>query len=157
MPDEMVEKAQTLDDAIDNALIAWGMGWDMDGVMACLKEAKDRAALSSASAEPVAWRTKRHPQEIGHALTDAGMTADEWNRLGFAVEPLYTRPPSEAAIRADERADVDRTAAEMAVSSLCGADDGDMSQEWQLSGHQIINLIVMGIKHATAIRARGGR
>lgn len=51
--DEMVEKAQTLDDAIDNALIAWGMGWDMDGVMACLKEAKDRAALSSASAEPV--------------------------------------------------------------------------------------------------------
>lgn len=45
--DEMVEKAQTLDDAIDNALIAWGMGWDMDGVMACLKEAKDRAALAA--------------------------------------------------------------------------------------------------------------
>lgn len=116
MPDEMVEKAQTLDDAIDNALIAWGMGWDMDGVMACLKEAKDRAALSAANAEPVA---------------------------------------TEAAIRVDEMAALDRTAAEMAVSSLCGADDGDMSQEWQLSGHQIINLIVMGIKHATAIRARG--
>ena len=54
-----VEKvAKALDDAIDNALIAWGMGWDMDGVMACLKEAKDAAALAAAEAEtqPVAWQ-----------------------------------------------------------------------------------------------------
>ena len=53
--DRVEKAARALDDAIDNALIAWGMGWDMDGVMACLKEAKDAAALSAAHAEPVAW------------------------------------------------------------------------------------------------------
>lgn len=47
MPDRVEKVARALDDAIDNALIAWGMGWDMDVVMACLKEAKDAAALAA--------------------------------------------------------------------------------------------------------------
>jgi len=34
---EMARKAKALRDAAENVLIAWGMGWDLDGVMDVLK------------------------------------------------------------------------------------------------------------------------
>lgn len=52
--DRVEKAAKALDDAIDNALIAWGMGWDMDDVMTYLKKAKDAAALAAeAETQPV--------------------------------------------------------------------------------------------------------
>lgn len=52
----------------------------------------------------VAWRSKAYGGQMGHDLTDAGLTATEWARAGRKVQPLYDHPP---AARADRDAVVE--------------------------------------------------
>lgn len=196
--DEMVARAQTLDDAIDNVLIAWGMGWDMDGVMACLKEAKDRAALSAAHAEPVANGADEFGAHIlsgaigsidgreigpGHVVLSeeryalllqafraetqpvardpsrfSRLSQDERPvirdrpdpTLGFISTAELLASPSEAAIRADERAATCKEGLQVeeirqAILDHC----------WGDSNGNVNGSILAAEAIATAIRARG--
>jgi hypothetical protein len=112
-----------------------------------------RAALSAAHAEPVGWRYPVGPTFAECSICWAFATSkDEAEKRSIwgGVHPVFTSPPSEAAIRADERekcamiADAE-TAAEH--GEWCNAKPEDKA--YHLWAKQTAQAI------ATAIRARG--
>jgi hypothetical protein len=122
------------------------------------------AALSAAHAEPVAWRFPAGPtfaeRSTCWGYAESKTEAERGGTWG-GVDPLYTRPPSEAAIRADERAAIRREAFEEAAEAIepkgprpCDCDrcycdksqDAEQVAAWDEA-----------MANATAIRARGER